>query len=242
MQNVLSPQQVEAFHHAQFVMDQVRDFKAFIDANPCDVRLVVDMGGGCGFFARKLTQDMGLAVKVIDMDLASVEACRAAGTEAVFGDALQPEVTGSEDIVCFNLILHHLVADSEQATRNLQRLALAAWHQQTRYVFVNEYIYDSVFGNLSGWLIFQITKSRFLSTVGRLVSRAVPSLRANTFGVGVRFRSHEEWRQLFSEAGFDVKASTLGADEGVSAARRLLLIRKVRRDSFLLQPRPARPA
>ena len=59
-----------------------------------------------------------------------------------------------------------------------------------RAVFVNEYIYELYVGNVSGWLIFQVTKSRVLSWIGRVVSTVVPSLRAKTFGVSVRFRTH----------------------------------------------------
>lgn len=237
MQKALSAEQVEAFHHNEFVADQVRHFGLLFKAAEVRPRLVVDMGGGCGFFARKLADVTGFAVRVVDMDPASVEACRAAGIDASVGDALEPQMSGQEDIVSFNLILHHLVSGSEPVTRALQMRALSVWRGHAQFVFVNEYIYESFVGHLSGWLIYQITKSPVLSAMAKLVSRVVPSLRANTFGVGVRFRAHDEWRRLFDEAGFEVVSTELGRDEPVSLARRVLFIRTIRRDSFVLRPK-----
>src|SRR5690606_13250277 len=119
-----------------------------------------------------------------------VEICRRSGIPASFGDALDPAVVSDHEVVSFNLILHHLVGANEVATRRLQREAIALWRRPGRRVFVNEYIYESYLGGLSGWLIYQVTKSRVLSALASAVAVVVPSLRANTFGVGVRFRAH----------------------------------------------------
>lgn len=236
MQKTLSVEQIEAFYHDEFVDDQVRHFVSLLGAAGEHNR-VVDMGGGCGFFARQLAGTTHYRLKVVDMDPASVAACHAAGIEAARGDAINPVITEDEDIVCFNLILHHLVANSDNSTLALQKQALIAWRNNARFIFVNEYIYESYLGNASGWLIFQITKSALLSGIGKVVSRLVPSLKANTFGVGVRFRSHDEWRKVFESANFDVTATKLGKEEQVSLARRLLLIKHIRRDSFVLVPK-----
>ena len=196
MQKTLSSEQVEAFYHDEFVSDQVRHFVLLL-GDKANYNNVVDMGGGCGFFAKHLADLTGYKTRVVDMDPASVAACRAVGLDATLGDAIHPQITGQDDIACFNLILHHLVADTDRHTLALQKKALGVWQQNARAVFVNEYIYESYFGNTSGWLIFQITKSKFLSAIGKLISKVVPSLKANTFGVGVRFRAHNEWRQVF---------------------------------------------
>src|SRR3546814_12378166 len=90
---------------------------------------------------------------------------------------------------------------------------LSAWRGRARRVFVNEYIYQSFVPGVSGRLIYEITSSKILSFIGRQVSRVLPSLRANTFGIGVRFRSHKEWRQLFAEAGFHVLDMRTGRNE-----------------------------
>lgn len=236
-QKILSNEQVEAFYHDEFVEDQVRHFVSLVGATTGKSRTVIDVGGGCGFFAKRLAHCTGRTVRVLDLDPASIEACRRSGIEASRGDALKPEMLGDEEIVSFNLILHHLVGSSERVTLELQRKALALWRPHVRAVFVNEYIYESYFRNLSGWLIFQITRSGVLSAIGRIAAVIAPSLKANTFGVGVRFRAHGEWLQVFAQAGYDVQSRVVGDNEPVSLPRRLLLIRHIRRDSFLLVPK-----
>jgi hypothetical protein len=240
-QNLLSSEQVEAFRNDQFVEDQTRHFMALLGPAATDPSEIVDVGGGCGFFARRLQALTGRTVRVIDTDSASIEVCRRAGVEAVCGDALSPELSGREGVVTFNLILHHLVGRTERETLDLQRRALSVWRGQVRAAFVSEYIYESYLSDFSGWLIFHITKSRFLSWIGRLVARVAPSLKANTFGVGVRFRGRREWLRLFASAGYEVISSALGLEDAVSLPRRMLLIRRTRRDSFLLQPRGTQP-
>ena len=177
-----------------------------------------------------------MKVRVLDTDEQSVAACHEQAIEAVCDDALAPQIRGDEEIVCFNLILHHLIADDERSTKQLQKKALNVWSTNARYVFVNEYVYDSFIGNLSGRIIYEVTRSKLLSKIGALVSRFVPSLRANTFGIGVRFRSHTEWERLFQESGFKVVSRVKGQVEPLSLARRMLLINEKRRDSFLLSP------
>ena len=235
MQKLLSPEQVESFHHRLFVEDQARHFETLVDAQSST--MVADVGGGCGHFAKRLMRRAGYQVRVIDVDSASIEICRAAGIDATQGDALSPRIIGAEEIVCFNLILHHLIAASERDTLALQTKALALWKPHVRAIFVNEYIYESFVGNFSGWLIFHVTKSPMLSWLGRVVAVALPSLKANTFGVGVRFRASKEWLRVFESAGFTIKSSVVGKDEHISLPRRLLLIKRIRRDSFLLQPK-----
>src|SRR5262245_42662207 len=175
-QIVLSDEQLEAFYHDEFVQDQLRDFQQLLGSQAA-AGTVKDIGGGCGFFARQLAQRTGRTVKVIDADPASINACRAAGIDAEVGDALQPRVEGNEDVVCFNLILHHLVGGSERQTRDLQQRALAAWRSQAGTLFVNEYIYESYLPGWSGRLIYEVTKSRILSGLARLVAVVVPSLK-----------------------------------------------------------------
>jgi hypothetical protein len=234
MQKKLNQEQVAAFYHDEFVRRQVSHFREIALHSIKAGTVVVDIGGGCGYFADAIKTELNLSSRVIDMDPVSVESARRLGVEAMVGDALHPEKKNDESLVCFNLILHHLVAISENETLELQARAIANWRGGGVKVFVNEYIYESWFGDLSGWLIYQITKSKFLSKVGLSVSRAMPSLKANTFGVGVRFRSASEWKRIFENAGFLVEAELKGEEEFVSLPRRLLLIKNIRRDSFLL--------
>lgn len=239
LQKTLSQDQIEAFYHDSFVEGQVCDFIKLLGKtiDPTSGK-VVDIGGGCGFFAKALQMVTAFKVRVLDTDIQSIALCKQAGVEAVCDNALNPTVVGDEKVICFNLILHHLVGKSEDETNNLQRRALSVWHSNTPTIFVNEYIYDSFFINdISGWLIYKITSNVFLSNLCCLIAKFLPSLKANTFGVGVRFRSHAEWTRIFESLGYEVVKTVIGKREGISLPRRLLLIKNCRRDSFLLKPR-----
>ena len=200
-------------------------------------KYIVDAGGGCGHFARSLHLKTGLPFRVIDSDKKSIDIVKElkiTGIEGVIGDVLNPQINGDESIVCFNLILHHLIGATELQTRELQKKALSAWKNKVDYIFVNEYMYESFLRNISGRLIFEITSSRILSALGRIASKFAPSLKANTFGVGVRFRANGEWIKLFEECGYRVISKVCGEQEYTTLPLRLLLIKQVRRDSFLL--------
>jgi SAM-dependent methyltransferase len=235
LQQRLSAEQIAEFYHDAFVRDQAHDFAKLV-GEPKGNGVVVDIGGGVGYFAERIRAELGHSVRVIDMDPASVAQCAARSVPSQLGDALNPPVNGDEACICFNLILHHLVAQDETKTRNLQVAALAAWKGRNVPIFVNEYIYESFVGRLSGKLIYAITSSRILSTLARFAAIFIPAFRANTFGVGVRFRSHDEWVELFKDAGFSTEAVRIGVDEVIKLPLRLLLIKAIRRDSFILRP------
>jgi hypothetical protein len=236
IQKTLAANQLTEFYHNDFVVDQFRDFKAcFTEANKPVTGVIIDIGGGVGYFAGAVKDNLGYNIRVIDMDPLSIEICNKKGIDAAIGDCTTLRPKDDETIVCFNLILHHLVADSEQATKTLQTKALLNWFGNSRRIFVNEYIYESYIQNFSGWLIYKITSSGVLSVIGKFISRLIPSFRANTFGIGVRFRSHSEWQQIFTDEGFHVTKSIVGIDEKVDFPLRMLLIKSIRRDSFLLE-------
>lgn len=230
----LDQARIANFYHDLFVRSQVEDFAAICAPLLDRAKILTDMGGGCGYFAGAVGRDLGLPVRVVDADPVSVSTALSAGLDSVKGDALEWVPKGDESAACFNLILHHLVGDGESETTRLQMRAIGRWDKCGIPVFVNEYIYDSYLGNASGALIYRITSSRLLSAIAGVISRVVPSLRANTFGVGVRFRSEAEWRQLFLDHGWTVVGYKRGDEEAVSLPRRVLLIKSCRRDSFVL--------
>ena len=237
-QQLLSKDQIKAFYHDLFVESQTEDFISLLgpSINKIDGK-IFDIGGGAGFFAQAIKHRLGMNVTVLDSDEQSILLCRASGIDAIVADALNPLISESCDVVCFNLILHHLVGETEQETLDLQSRALSLWKSNAHAVFVNEYIYDSfIINDISGWLIYRITSNRLLSKFGRAVANYIPSLMANTFGVGVRFRSQAEWQRIFVSLGFEIVGTVKGSEEGISLARRLLLIKSCRRDSFLLKP------
>lgn len=233
-QVVLSQNSIANFYHDLFVKSQVEDFESICMQYAAGDGVVCDMGGGCGYFSAALRERFGLPVRVVDSDPISVQKASEACLDAVLGDALEWEPVGDESIVCFNLILHHLVGRSDRETLRLQSRALEKWSETAVRIFVNEYIYDSYVSSLSGRLIYMVTSSQLLSSMASAVSRFIPSLRANTFGVGVRFRSEDEWRLVFQSLGWRVVAHKRGREEFVSLPRRMLLIKSCRRDSFVL--------
>ena len=101
---------------------------------------------------------------------------------------------------------------------------------------MNEYSYESYFYNLSGKLIYIITKNKLLSFLSSKISYFIPSLRANTFGVGVRFRSENEWIKLFTDSGYRVTQMIRGPEKHVPFPRRILLLKNFRQNNYLLEP------
>ena len=138
-QKTVSQDQITAFYHDQFVENQVEDFIALsgFSVTP-SLDNIVDIGGGCGFFAKALQNRIHQKVSVLDSDSQSIDICKQEGIEASCGDALNPTVVGDENIVCFNLILHHLVGRSEHETYKMQGHALSVWHSSVHAIFVNE--------------------------------------------------------------------------------------------------------
>lgn len=238
-QRVLAPTRIQEFHHDLFVDTQLQDFEAICTPRLPPGAVVVDMGGGCGFFAAALRQRSGFETRVVDADPTSLRRARELGVEAEPGDALAPAPRGDEDVVCFNLILHHLVGRGSLATRQLQLRALESWRTRGVRLFVHEYVYDSWLpGDASARFIHAVTSSRVLSRLAAIVARFIPALRANTFGVGVRFHGADAWLRLFQAAGWHVVASRRGEEEILSLARAVLLVKSCRRDSFVLSTVP----
>jgi hypothetical protein len=235
----LALHQIEVFYSDRLANDQIAHFQKLVGSDLISkIRVVVDVGGGCGHFALQLVEKTGLKTRVVDSDQQSIENCKrnyGDHLEAEVGDALTPQIHGDEDVVCLNLILHHLVGPTESETRALQKQALIAWREQAKTIFINEYIYDSFINGFSGRIIYEVTRSPLLSAIGRLVGAFIPSLKANTFGIGVRFRAHHEWIKLFEECGFKLIKTEHGRLERISLPRRILLIKRKKRDSFLLQ-------
>ena len=89
---------------------------------------------------------MQILVRIIDSDKKSIQNCKNLNNiyiDAHIGNALSPDIKGDEDIVCFNLILHHLIGATEKETRELQKKTIRLWRDRVQYIFINEYIYDS---------------------------------------------------------------------------------------------------
>src|SRR5262245_30149797 len=124
----LEKHQIEAFYLDCFAESQVAHFTQLMDSKERDFGKCVDVGGGCGHFARLLNFKTGRPVRVIDSDqesIAQVAELRDANISGIVGDALRPQIVGDESVICFNLVLHHLIGKNEEATKKIQKKALS---------------------------------------------------------------------------------------------------------------------
>jgi hypothetical protein len=239
VQVTLGDKQIAAFNTDRNASEQAARFIRFSQAvgGIAPGRFVVDVGGGNGYFARELHARTGWSVRVIDSDEKSIDGCKAlaiAGVEAVVGDAIAPQIRGDEGAAAFNLVLHHLIGRTEADTAMLQEKSLRAWRGRVPFLMVSEISYDSLAFDLTGKVIFAVTSSKLLSKIAGVVGKFVPSLRANTLGVGVRFRSKREWLSFFDRSGYRVLEVVEGEPEPISIPLRFLFVKQIRSDFFLL--------
>src|SRR5690349_15237617 len=137
-QKQLSDEQIQAFRRPfpEACQKLVKDFTSIVDEKEYSGKVVVDVGGGCGTFAKLLSDTTGCRVRVLDTDQPSLDVAAQAGVETVCGDALSPPVRGDEGVICFSLVLHHLIGATEKMTAEMQRRALAVWHPHVNSIFV----------------------------------------------------------------------------------------------------------
>jgi SAM-dependent methyltransferase len=244
-QRILPQSAIDAFDTPEGMAEQLQHFKSLLGFNPRSVFSLLDVGGGTGFFASAIQTKFPYAeITILDLNEQSVMKGKQLGLNAIHGSILDPpaEVRGRKfDVVSFNLIFHHIIGGDESSTFDLQSRALTQVRgllANQGQMFVHEICYEGrLFPDLSARLIYEITASRCLSKVLRLVGRAIPALRANTAGIGVRFRPTRGWMALANRSGLEVVNACQGEPEGHSWLRRiLLLIREVRRQSLLLRP------
>lgn len=185
----------------------------------------LDVGGGNGLFADLLLRHYPLARGVVldNSELLLNKNQPSERKERVLASAAEiPErLQGQQfDLVCFNWVLHHLVAGRyAHSLANIQqalRHAKALLGPQGR-LSVFENLYDGRrFDRLPSRLIFELTASRLLAPL-------TGALGANTAGCGVCFLSRSHWDEQLAQAGFTVVACDHHEQRRVAPATRLLL-------------------
>ena len=234
-QRVLSKEQLSDFYIEEFVGEQKAHISRLLKSDSPDLK-VVDVGGGAGFLASALGEELGLTVTVWDIDAEAIRLARLKGVNAIEKNILTTIEKYSVDVMLFNLVLHHLVGSSNRETLATQKTALENAKCCTNTIIVHEYIYESYFfDGLSSYLIWLLTSSTSLVRLLAMIGKIIPSLNANTIGVGVRFNCKSGWRRLFQDAGFRIVNSIDCQREHVSFPRRILLIRNLYRTTFLLE-------
>lgn len=172
---------------------------------------ILDMGGGNGAFSDSLLEGLPHA-RVTNLDVSGLLIARNRShprKRLVVGsieDADQLLEGWSFDLICFNWVLHHLVGDSYQATRAnvIQALRLSAsLLKPGGMICIAETRFQGWLWS-PGWLVYQITRVRQPAFV------ALASRYFNTAGVGVCFRSEDEWSDLFADAGLEERHAFYG--------------------------------
>jgi hypothetical protein len=168
----------------------------------------LDVGGGIGRFASVVAENVeGCRIVVVDnSELVSDAFVGNERCSLIERDWFTYNSGIKYDFIIFKTVLHHFVESSDKKTRNSQVLGLlkaADVLKDDGVLIIEENFYESAFGfgDLSGRLIYEITKMT-------LIERITRKLGANTAGEGVRFRSMMAWTKIFEEAGFKIDQVT----------------------------------
>lgn len=242
-QRVLPKSAIDEFDTPEGVAEQIQHFKNLLGIDPSVVFSILDVGGGTGFFVSALKSEFrNVDATILDLDQASVTKSVRKGLNSIHGSIVAPPrdlMSRRFDVISFNLVLHHIIAETDSSTVALQQQAL----RQARVllkdggrIFVHEICFEGrFFADLSGLLIYRITSSHHLEKVLRFTGTIFSALKANTVGVGVRFRPLIGWEEIARSVGLEALNTCEGGPEGHSLLRKaLLLIKEVRRRSLLL--------
>ena len=168
----------------------------------------LDVGGGIGKFASVVAENVeGCKVIVVDnSDLVSGSFVDSEQCSLIEADWFEYDPEIKFDFVIFKTVLHHFVESSDKKTKEAQVLGLlkaADVLKDDGVLIIEENFYESALGfaDLSGRLIYEITKMRSIEKLTR-------KLGANTAGEGVRFRSMIAWTKIFEESGFKIDRVT----------------------------------
>ena len=171
---------------------------------------ILDVGGGVGSVGRLLItgSPKKVFVDVIDNSvLAKQKFINHENLKLIFDDFLNMQTGKKYDVIIFRTVLHHIIGDSSQSTRQLQNLALSKAYQLINddgKIFVIENFYNPfIFNDVTGEMIYQCTRLNALASIFRRFG-------ANTAGVGVRFRSNKSWIEMFDDNHFEMADHVLG--------------------------------
>lgn len=202
---------------------------------------IADVGGGNGLFLDKLLHRYPQAKGVlIDNAPFMLERNRQHPRKQVIccsATELHSHFTEPAfDLITVNVLLHHLIAAEENTTRWNVMQCLTDLRKILRpeaYLVVYEQVFDGFWPMFDpGTMVYRLT-----SIKQPMVTSLMHYLGANTAGIGVRFRSRAEWREIFGEVGFKIASELWAYRDPVPLYRRLALgIRDVGSYLFLLRP------
>jgi len=201
----LSDSQLASFDTEYVDADRWQLVKGNIDRDfPGGKFRFLDLGGGTGRFADLLLAHYPLAEGcVFDNSALLLARNKLDPRKQLICDSAEHlgNIDGRFDLVSVHWLLHHLVGDSYAQTTANQRAVLGGLAGLLTgcgriSLFENNY-QGLVLSALPGWLIYEATAMRSLAALTR-------RLGANTAGVGVCFRSEQQWRAMIAATGFKI--------------------------------------
>jgi len=168
----------------------------------------LDIGGGNGVFTDKVLKHYPQS-KAILLDNASnlIEINSKQPRKTIIMDSVENLEkylkTYDVDIIFINWVLHHLVSNTYQKTKNnvVNVLKIIKQDKQVKYVAIFENMYNgALFDTLPGKLIYHLTSFKSIKILTR-------KMGANTAGTGVSFLSRKTWIKLFSSVFGDANFS-----------------------------------
>lgn len=188
---------------------------------------LLDVGGGNGLFMDNLLElypdgsgvVMDYSNFMLEKNIASSKKTLKKGSATELHSLFRND---QFDLITINVLLHHLVADTEETTKENVVSCLAGAKEILAFkgrIFVYEQFYDKWFpGPEPSRLIYLLTRIKF-----RPVAKWLRKFGANTAGVGVRFRSRKNWKEIFKETELTVVAERFIKIDKPSLIRRSLL-------------------
>lgn len=240
----LSPEQLDHFRRAanpRRAAEAVRLAAVICEYLGADDRplRIVDLGGGDGSVLDACLEALpgadgllvDLAQVMLDSNRPHVRKRLKLGNLADLDATLADEPPF--DVMIFNVVLHHCLADDARATRTLQQDILRAAGRHLApggTILVLEQIHESpLVPDLTPWLIYRLTRLRTLAPVVR-------RLGANTAGVGVLFASTRRLRRLFADSGLALREEIPFRTDGHSLALAAVGCHRSCQTLFALQP------
>lgn len=201
----LDDSQVEAFDTEYVHNDRWNLIKTHIDRDfPNGDFRFLDVGGGNGSFTdRLLKQYPQASATVLDSSELLLSRNQKDPRKTCLCESVENlnQLNEKFDIISVNWLLHHLVGESYQQTRDNQLNTLKTINtllSQRGRVSVFENMYEGWLAeNLPGKLIYFFTSLKSIAALTR-------GMGANTAGIGVCFLSKNQWFSTVHDAGLNV--------------------------------------